>query len=469
MGRLVSNDDQIAMFAGSSTGVHFISQAEQQLQMLRIYTDTFPSSVYSLYLHNIWGNPPKDSEAHLIGAMVAQFPRNAADILEATIDRWTPLYPIVHKHSTLEAFHRLRDDPENADLSILHQVLGLLALGTLGLPGTCTQAHEHFLCLSEKYYHMSATLTSKLHERPSFSSAYHGMPRLIRDQDVDTDLPSRVDHDQVSRESVAFPLPGERSQVDTALCMFKLAVIVGEALEKLYTTTRRRGGVAKITQLQAELTMWERMLPTEKLTDADDDGGDLLPAVNIDTFEVAFLRAAFCNATVHIHRPALAFTTSDPQFSVSLIACGRASAELIRLFAIGSGDETTPRRLDAVIIAHLYPNGMHMLWQAGLTILFARWKGQPISTDEEDEDLVRTCATTLRHLRADDANGYITQCADVLDTLQTKTFSSKEAQPPVIDQLQWNVWDWPMASALELANTLDAMPLDLQFEPGLGL
>ncbi|KAI8233101.1 Trans-aconitate decarboxylase 1 [Colletotrichum sp. SAR 10_86] len=554
MGRLVSNDDQIAMFAGSSTGVHFISQAEQQLQMLRIHTDTFPSSVYSLYLHNIWGNPPKDPEAHLIGAMVAQFPRNAADILEATIDRWTPLYPIVHKHSTLEAFNRLRDDPENCDLSILHQVLGLLALGTLGLPGTCTQAHEHFLCLSEKYYHMSATLTSKLHERPSlptlqgleiaqiylqlssrysvasqlggmatrmaqnlglhrhsqrfkfdpletelrrrvwwcqysldalvalshssspiantsvrFSSAYHGMPRLIRDQDVDTDLPSRVDHDQVSRESVAFPLPGERSQVDTALCMFKLAVIVGEALEKLYTTTRRRGGVAKITQLQAELTMWERMLPTEKMTDADDDGGDLLPAVNIDTFEVAFLRAAFCNATVHIHRPALAFTTSDPQFSVSLIACGRASAELIRLFAIGIGDETTPRRLDAVTIAHLYPNGMHMLWQAGLTILFARWKGQPITTDEEDEDLVRTCATTLRHLRADDANGYITQCADVLDMLQTKTFSSKEAQPPVLDQLQWNVWDWPMASALELANTLDAMPLDLQFEPGLGL
>ncbi|KAI8297785.1 Trans-aconitate decarboxylase 1 [Colletotrichum sp. SAR11_59] len=295
------------------------------------------------------------------------------------------------------------------------------------------------------------------------------MPRLIRDQDVDTDLPSRVDHDQVSRESVAFPLPGERSQVDTALCMFKLAVIVGEALEKLYTTTRRRGGVAKITQLQAELTMWERMLPTEKLTDTDDDGGDLLPAVNIDTFEVAFLRAAFCNATVHIHRPALAFTTSDPQFSVSLITCGRASAELIRLFAIGIGDETTPRRLDAVTIAHLYPNGMHMLWQAGLTILFARWKGQPITTDEEDEDLVRTCATTLRHLRADDANGSITQCADVLDMLQTKTFSSKEAQPPVLDQLQWNVWDWPMASALELANTLDAMPLDLQFEPGLGL
>lgn len=167
MGRLVSNDDQTAMFAGSSTGVHFISQAEQQLQMLRIHTETFPSSVYNLYLHNIRNVLPKDSESQLVVSMVSQFPLDAADILEATIDRWTPLYPIVHKHSTLEAFHRLRDDPEHSDLSILHQVLSLLALGSLGQAGSCTQSHQHFLCLSEKYHAMAATLTNKLYERPS--------------------------------------------------------------------------------------------------------------------------------------------------------------------------------------------------------------------------------------------------------------------------------------------------------------
>ncbi|KAK1704052.1 fungal-specific transcription factor domain-containing protein [Colletotrichum lupini] len=540
MGRLVSNDDQTAMFAGSSTGVHFISQAEQQLQMLRIHTETFPSSIYSLYLHNIWGPSPKGSESQVVAAMISQLPLDAASILEATIDCWTPLYPIVHKHSTVEALRRLNGDPEHGDISFLYQVLGLLALGTLGHPGSCVQRHRHFLCLSEKYYTMSAALTNQLQERPSlptlqgleiaqiylqvssrysaasqlggmatrmaqnlglhrhsqrfkfdpletelrrrvwwcqysldtFSSAYHGMPRLIRDQDVDTDLPSRVDHDQVSRESVVFPLPGERSQVDTALCMFKLAVIVGEALEKLYSTTRRRGGIAKITQLQAELTLWERMLPTDKVVDLEDDSADLSPAISIDTFEVAFLRAAFYNATVHVHRPALAFTTADPQFQVSLQACGRASAELIRLTATIMSDsvlEMDAARIDPIIVAHLYPNGLHMLWQAGLTILFARWKGHPLAGDEEAEDLVKTCATTLRHLRADDSNGHINQCADVLDMLRTKTFSAGEPQQPVLDQLQWNVWDWPMASALELANTLDAMPLDLQFEPSMGL
>ncbi|OHF00060.1 hypothetical protein CORC01_04706 [Colletotrichum orchidophilum] len=540
MGRLVSYDDQTAMFAGSSTGVHFISQAEQQLQMLRIHTETFPSSIYSLYLHNTWATPPKDSQSQVIAAMVSQLPLDAAVVLEATIDHWTPLYPIVHKQSTVEALHRLIEDPEHGDISLLYQILGLLALGTLGHSGSCQQSHHHFLCLSERYYTMSATLTNLLQERPSlptlqgleiaqiylqlssrysaasqlggmatrmaqnlglhrhsqrfkfdpletelrrrvwwcqysldtFSSAYHGMPRLIRDQDVDTDLPSRIDHDQVSRESVAFPLPGERSQVDTALCMFKLAVIVGEALEKLYSTTRRRGGIAKIAQLQAELTIWERMLPTDSVADLEDEGADPTAKVLTDTFEIAFLRAAFYNAMVHVHRPALAFTTADPQFHVSLLACGRASADLISLTAglvSDSAIEMATPRIDSIIIAHLYPNGLHMLWQAGLTILFARWKGQPLAGDEVDEDLVKTCAATLRHLRADDSNICIPQCADVLDMLRTKTFSTRETHQPVLDQLQWNVWDWPMASALELANTLDAIPLDLHFEPGMDI
>ena len=68
------------------------------------------------------------------------------------------------------------------------------------------------------------------------------MPRLIRDQDVDTDLPTRVDHELLARSHVAFPLPGEASQVDTALLLFKLGGITGQTLEKLYTTTQRRGG-----------------------------------------------------------------------------------------------------------------------------------------------------------------------------------------------------------------------------------
>ena len=109
-----------------------------------------------------------------------------------------------------------------------------------------------------------------------------------------------------------------------------------------------------------------------------------------------------------------------------------------------------------------------MFWQAGLTILFARWKGHPHSADpDEDDELARRCVESLRQLQAatgDTERKDLGQCADVLEMLRLKTFHPATSTPPPQadpENLQWNVWDWPMASALELANTLDVMPMDV--------
>ncbi|KAG7425957.1 Transcriptional activator protein acu-15 [Fusarium oxysporum f. sp. raphani] len=252
MGRLVADDRQAPMFGGSTTGVHFISQAEQQLQLFHMHKDALPSCAYGLYLHSPWG-ASVHSPASPVVDIIAQLPPNTIEIVEATIDRWTPLYPIVHKSSTIDAIHGLLSSYQSPgyNVVIIYQTLALLALGMIGQKRDCIQQHNHFLCASEPFYMISTTL---------FSSAYHGMPRLIRDQDVDTDFPTSVDHNLLSRTHVEFPLPGERSQVDTAISLFKLARIIGRTLEDLYTTTRRRGGVAKIARLQAELNMWERVV-----------------------------------------------------------------------------------------------------------------------------------------------------------------------------------------------------------------
>ncbi|KAM0435922.1 hypothetical protein ACHAPT_002814 [Fusarium lateritium] len=271
------------------------------------------------------------------------------------------------------------------------------------------------------------------------------MPRLIRDQDVDTDLPTSVDHDLLSRTHVEFPLPGERSQVDTAISLFKLARIIGRTLEDLYTTTRRRGGVSKIAHLQAELNMWERVI--------------LEPEIDPEL--------ATPVAT-------LSFTVADSQFVPSLKACGQASATLVRLLSSGLAIMGADRQgteypasdwPESLLVTLLYPNGVHMLWQAGLTILFAGWKGYPVTVDQ-DESLIQSCIETLRRLHAhtDDVGNHVGQCAEVLDLLRSKIFSDLQAAPD-LEQLQWNVWDWPMASALELANMLDTAPLDLDLDP----
>lgn len=113
----------------------------------------------------------------------------------------------------------------------------------------------------------------------------------------------------------------------------------------------------------------------------------------------------------------------------------------------------------------LYPNGLNMLWQAGLTVLFARWKGQEVAGgDSDDRELVATCTATLRSFLEYDALEDVMKCAEVLDMLSERTFSANAAQTPVLENLQWNLWDWPMESALELDNILNAVPLDVQLD-----
>lgn len=598
-----------------------------------------------------------DPVPHIAASFVAQFPLNAENLIEKAIDCWTPLYPVVHKQSTISAFRSLLNNPSNGDLCTVYQTLILLALGSIGSPSsTCItnpHHHHHFLCLSEHYYTLATALATKILERPclaalqglvlaqvylqlssrypaashlsgtavrlaqtlglhrhsarfkfdalqtelrrrawwsvyaldAFASAHHGMPRLIRDQDVDTDLPTRVDyHDESSGSNdnsnssslssasrqqgsaaaanvnsplSSFPLPGERSPIDTAIALFKLAAVVGDALEQLYTTTRRRGGTRKIARLQADLDVWEQhylaplsspSFPSATTattaatgtpglgdtgTEAGEDPNPPSPTA-ANFFPSVFLRAAFCNATIHVHRPALAFTTTpqhpNEQFGTSLRACARASITLITLLdeamqqpdirarggenADDEGQQQQQHQNAVMMAALLYPNGLHMLWQAGLTVLFARWHGVAGVVDEDDstgdnddEAVVVRCADVLRRLVAVGGDGTgdgeenVRRCADVLDMLRVKTFGRgssghreemeeeeggggragsgwprQRLSSPIVGGLslplelpQWNVWDWPMASALELANTLDAVPLDLDFEGGNSL
>lgn len=171
MGRLVADDRQAPMFGGSTTGVHFISQAEQQLQLLHMHKDALPSCAYGLYLHSPWGASIHSSTSP-VADIVVQLPPNTIEIVEATIDRWTPLYPIVHKSSTIEAIQRLISLCQSSgfDIIILYQTVTLLALGMVGLKGDCLQQHNHFICASEPFYMISTTLLDRVIGQPCLQS-----------------------------------------------------------------------------------------------------------------------------------------------------------------------------------------------------------------------------------------------------------------------------------------------------------
>lgn len=171
MGRLVADDRQAPMFGGSTTGVHFISQAEQQLQLLHMHKDALPSCAYGLYLHSPWGASVHSSASPVVD-IIAKLPPNTIEIVEATIDRWTPLYPIVHKSSTIDAIHGLLSSYQSPgyDVVILYQTLALLALGMIGQKRDCMQQHTHFLCASEPFYMISTTLLDTVIGQPCLQS-----------------------------------------------------------------------------------------------------------------------------------------------------------------------------------------------------------------------------------------------------------------------------------------------------------
>jgi hypothetical protein len=318
------------------------------------------------------------------------------------------------------------------------------------------------------------------------------LPRLIRDQDVDTDLPSSVDHDHLSRSHVAFPLPGERSQVDSALCLFRISRIIASTMENLYTTTRRRGGVEKINGLQAELDMWAREIPLSTSVENGQTAG-----IGVESFVASLLQIVLCIATIHVHRPALSFTSPDPQITISLQRCTEASTTLINLLSAAlepnkGNSKDRASYEDGLLLCLLYPSGPHMLWQAGVNILYAHWKSGRSGTTNtpytkntsEDNEVVERCVQALRRLgdltidvKATSGDPRrLVQCATVLERLRDNTFpprpeptnsgGQRGATTPsaTLTQENWDdgLWDmsnWPMESVLEFANSMNVEPL----------
>lgn len=162
IGRLVPNDEGVSMFAGSSTGVHFISQAEQHMQKLRVYDHTFPTSIYGLHLRNIWRLSSRSVDSDLIAGITAQLPHDSIRIVEAAIDTWTPLYPAIHKPTALAAYERLLRNPADGNIVHLYHILLLLSLGTIGLPGDCVKPHQHVFCQSDTFYSLALTISGRV-------------------------------------------------------------------------------------------------------------------------------------------------------------------------------------------------------------------------------------------------------------------------------------------------------------------
>lgn len=69
----------------------------------------------------------------------------------------------------------------------------------------------------------------------SFSAAVTGLPKLLKDDDIQTEFPADVDDENVTERGFQPVLPGESTKLSSALALFRLARITSKVLQRVYS------------------------------------------------------------------------------------------------------------------------------------------------------------------------------------------------------------------------------------------
>ena len=95
-----------------------------------------------------------------------------------------------------------------------------------------------------------------------------GVPKLLTDNDIQTELPADVDDEHVTERGFQPALPGESTKLSSALALFRLARIISKVLQEVYPTDASREiSFQKIGALSDELDEWNNDLaPHLRLT-----------------------------------------------------------------------------------------------------------------------------------------------------------------------------------------------------------
>ncbi|KAK1148787.1 hypothetical protein N8T08_008672 [Aspergillus melleus] len=208
------------------------------------------------------------------------------------------------------------------------------------------------------------------------SSTIYGLPRTVQLADTDTDLPINTDYDDLYCDQLSYPLPGETTNVEPFLHHVLLTQILSRCLEQMYTTTNRRGGVAKIHRLQREIEVWKQNVQSAlpglaliqqeihaKRDNIHNRSTVILPSQHLD-FSSLWLYMLGELSVMLIHRPALTFGPQEPQFVDSLQSCVESATNLVLAFEYAQSDYP---------ITRLWPLGYHFVFQSGLMLLYDRW------------------------------------------------------------------------------------------------
>lgn len=96
----------------------------------------------------------------------------------------------------------------------------------------------------------------------SFSAATLGLPKLLKEEDIQTEFPADVDDEYITENGFLPTLPGECTRLSSALALFRMSRILARILEKNYpSATNYELSLQKMSSLEVELDSWYQGLP----------------------------------------------------------------------------------------------------------------------------------------------------------------------------------------------------------------
>lgn len=90
-----------------------------------------------------------------------------------------------------------------------------------------------------------------------------GLPKLLKEDDVQTEFPSDTDDDYVTEKGFQPSLPGEYTRISSALALFRGARLLARVLERNYPSSASYElSLQQMSALEADLDQWYQELPS---------------------------------------------------------------------------------------------------------------------------------------------------------------------------------------------------------------
>ncbi|EWZ37689.1 fungal-specific transcription factor domain-containing protein [Fusarium oxysporum f. sp. albedinis] len=378
----VENSD--SYFMGASSGRTFIESFKRKIQETgKPSTDFNPEA----FLHIQGCKPlgPKSPEQSF-----RLPPRLFSDrCVNVYFQEWAPLFPILHKPTFLHVYEEFVADPEkikgNHKLAQLYLVFNIAGLSSENpdLPqlAACEQQWQTSLdailmedtmntlqCLSlallyctmradykrlQHYKGIAVGLSHRLGLHQSqkrfsfgaltietrkkvfwtiytldcFSAATLGLPKLLKEEDIQTEYPCDTDDEYVTEKGFQPTLPGEYTRLSSALALFRATRILAKVLEKNYpASSSYEISLQRMAALESELDAWYDQLPSHLRLNFVQDK----PSTDVTGSRSPLLALAYYYIRTLIYRPAVGSSLGAKAAS-ALMSIGASSKHIVQI------------------------------------------------------------------------------------------------------------------------------------------